>query len=442
MITPNFMLKQDDKYVYITIKAPMAKLMETQIDFEGNLFHFSSKPYYLRLHLPGNLSAQDGSEKIDWVAEENRFVISVLKENEGEYFEGLDMLTKLLTQPKKEKPMIAQIEILDQESNIEGDDENEEEIDWYIDQSEWTENDQQSILGEKYGFANRYTGIIERLEDEIWDLLDVKKPEKTNNQDRKKQRIEQDIKAFDEEHYWFDMFELSETIENLICFKAHWELASTDTIQFDDDEIFRLKSLPRREYLLSRKEKFHLLLGLVDILFAYAYDVRTTDGEHSCESGWTISKLSSTLSWFEQFSTLPEVLSTCVQRSLTYPLYRNWSLCIKLISDVKKILKNGRTCVIKCLLDIHKIFNESGDLRYILNDLYITDYCIWLQHVKEKTFISLADAFERIQITKDMINLDLELIEEAANQAFIEDRYEKLKVSNDIKDLEIDSSKH
>jgi hypothetical protein len=26
--------------------------------------------------------------------------------------------------------------------------------------------------------------------------------------------------------------------------------------------------------------------GLVDILFAFLYDLRTTDGEHNSESGW------------------------------------------------------------------------------------------------------------------------------------------------------------
>lgn len=41
----------------------------------------------------------------------------------------------------------------------------------------------------------------------------------------------------------------------------------------------------------------------------------------------------------------------------------------------------GKACVLKCLLDIHKVFREN-DPAYILNDLYITDYCVWIQRVK------------------------------------------------------------
>lgn len=44
-------------------------------------------------------------------------------------------------------------------------------------------------------------------------------------------------------------------------------------------------------------------------------------------------------------------------------------------------LYSGKACVLKCLLNIHKVFREN-DPAYILNDLYITDYCIWIQKVK------------------------------------------------------------
>ena len=42
-----------------------------------------------------------------------------------------------------------------------------------------------------------------------------------------------------------------------------------------------------------------LYLGLVDLLFAYCYDHRTTEGEGNVESAWTMCKLSSTLSCLE-----------------------------------------------------------------------------------------------------------------------------------------------
>jgi protein SHQ1 len=42
-----------------------------------------------------------------------------------------------------------------------------------------------------------------------------------------------------------------------------------------------------------------LLLGLFDILYSYAYDVRTTLGEHNVESAWTVAKISPSLAWLE-----------------------------------------------------------------------------------------------------------------------------------------------
>ena len=59
-----------------------------------------------------------------------------------------------------------------------------------------------------------------------------------------------------------------------------------------------LKLLPKRTYLLDKKEKFYAYSGLIDILFAYCYDNRINCGENNVESGWTIAKLSSTLCWF------------------------------------------------------------------------------------------------------------------------------------------------
>ena len=56
---------------------------------------------------------------------------------------------------------------------------------------------------------------------------------------------------------------------------------------------------PKNEFKLTENDKKIINYQIVDILFAYAYDYRTTEGDRSVESGWTINKLSSTLSWLE-----------------------------------------------------------------------------------------------------------------------------------------------
>ena len=53
MLTPRFSLSQDDKFLYVTIYAPFTHIDKTEVFMDENEFRFFSKPYYLRLHLPG-----------------------------------------------------------------------------------------------------------------------------------------------------------------------------------------------------------------------------------------------------------------------------------------------------------------------------------------------------------------------------------------------------
>lgn len=64
-------------------------------------------------------------------------------------------------------------------------------------------------------------------------------------------------------------------------------------------DIERLKDIPVHKYILTRSEQQAAYFGLLDIIAAYCYDYRTTEGDPTSESAWTINKLSATLSWFE-----------------------------------------------------------------------------------------------------------------------------------------------
>ncbi|CAN0285749.1 unnamed protein product, partial [Ectocarpus fasciculatus] len=63
----------------------------------------------------------------------------------------------------------------------------------------------------------------------------------------------------------------------------------------------KIRRLPNREYLIDAgsAEERRVLLGLADVLFAYAYDHRTTTGDATVESPWTLAVLSPLLSWLE-----------------------------------------------------------------------------------------------------------------------------------------------
>ena len=89
----------------------------------------------------------------------------------------------------------------------------------------------------------------------------------------------------------------------------------------------------------------------------------------------------------------------------------------RLQKDVATILKKGRRCVLRCLLRVLMIFRDADSAPcYLLNDLYIKDYCIWIQKELNcrETLASLASALENTQILKSEVGLEIDLIENAA----------------------------
>lgn len=57
--------------------------------------------------------------------------------------------------------------------------------------------------------------------------------------------------------------------------------------------------LPRKEHLLDPGARSAVYLGLVDLLYAWAYNHRVTLGENCVESAWNVAKISATLSWLD-----------------------------------------------------------------------------------------------------------------------------------------------
>ena len=110
---------------------------------------------------------------------------------------------------------------------------------------------------------------------------------------------------------------------------------------------------------------------------------------------------------------LTEVVYCSMRRCLCYPLYRHWELAQAVLDDTKMIFQlgesscfvvvinhldyhSGRRKVLQCLLDIHQLLNSS-EPYYVLNNLYITDYCVWMQHTSPHTLHSLAEELSRVR---------------------------------------------
>ncbi|XP_029838578.3 protein SHQ1 homolog [Ixodes scapularis] len=427
MLTPAFELRQDNSFLIIEIKAPYSKISDAEIYFHDEDFKFYSKPYYLRLNLPGKV-IENGNESAKYETDNGTFVINMPKQYPGEVFTGLDLLTKLLAPNPKPSTSTPLIEVVgNEEAGLTAGDAPDEEFDWQVEQTPWTADDEASLLQgstRKYGFDRQRTGVIARVKEELPDIVDIVDPEHKSVRIAREERLAMEAEHFSDEHYLADLYEPA-AVEGILAYTAPWSnLASRlgDTndpaagdapFQFTEDEKTKMRNLPRKEYLLDKQTEASLLLGLVDILFAYAYNVRVTEGDNNVESGWTVSKLSATLSWFEEFWSLEQTVRCCVRRSLVYPLHRHWALSRAVVTDVGQILRLGPRYVLRCLLDVHSMFNKH-DSRYVLNDLYVTDYAVWVQSVKPKVLHSLADALKQVKVHKEDVGLDLSELESGA----------------------------
>lgn len=142
-------------------------------------------------------------------------------------------------------------------------------------------------------------------------------------------------------------------------------------------------------------------------------------------------------------------LLASVRRSLCYPLYRHFDLAQTVIKDVQQIFSLGRRALVKAMIAMRSLMNRTEENRYILNDLYISDYCVWIQDQADDDaeFVACKNAVQNFILTKKDVSLELELIEEAARlvlqeqENFISDNekgkqslegvFAKLKVDSD-----------
>eukprot|EP01090_Pellita_catalonica_P001963 TRINITY_DN11659_c0_g1_i1.p1 TRINITY_DN11659_c0_g1~~TRINITY_DN11659_c0_g1_i1.p1 ORF type:complete len:642 (-),score=97.02 TRINITY_DN11659_c0_g1_i1:37-1962(-) len=189
-------------------------------------------------------------------------------------------------------------------------------------------------------------------------------------------------------------------------------------VQWTDDENLSLMALPHKEYLITDENM--VLYGLIDLLFAGAYDYRVNMGDSTCESYWNVATLSPTLSYLEIHSSLRDCVVACFRRSLAYPLYRTWELSMRTWTDVKQILFCGRKTILRMLLHIKKTLDKTLT-HYYLSRLYIDDYCVWIQSLSHSTIHSLYLQCTKTKITKSLTQWPLPKLEHTAATSHFEE---------------------
>ncbi|KAF9125029.1 hypothetical protein BGW39_007727 [Mortierella sp. 14UC] len=218
------------------------------------------------------------------------------------------------------------------------------------------------------------------------------------------------------------------------------EDSSVPAKPFSTKEQELMRDLPRREYILENTKSTYLTL--IDILFAYSYDLRASEGDTSVETAWTICKLSPSMAALDQFTTLKETLLASFRRALAYPLNRNWNLALKVLQDVYVILKLGRRGILRALLAVKEVLDHD-DVYYIYSKMFIEDYCVWIQSASEKVIRTLAHELHHFKLEKSELGWHLEELEALAQEtpeAEEEEEEEEEEDSSDDSDDSDDSS--
>ncbi|KAF0295648.1 Ubiquitin carboxyl-terminal hydrolase 19 [Amphibalanus amphitrite] len=114
------------------------------------------------------------------------------------------------------------------------------------------------------------------------------------------------------------------------------------------------------------------------------------------------------------------------------------TLAISYDSDSFSMVFGTRKHLVKALLQVHQMLLES-EPRYILNQLYIDDMCMWLQQVDEPVISGLSDALQALTVTKEDVSLDLVELEAAAGLVLAETQSQQKDLADTMGGLALDS---
>ncbi|KAJ7606617.1 SHQ1 protein-domain-containing protein [Roridomyces roridus] len=441
MITPRFECSQTAESVVIKIYCPSVRAADVEIHVDDTLLTIHINPYFLRLNFSHPL-LEDDESSAQYDPSSGYMTVTLTKETKGQEFADLDLLAKLLApRPSKEAPSI---EVIGEQYEDEADElvartnalslEQEEiliaaENDWQLPQQVPTSDPPiTTSITQSYGFLNRYSGYFKHVthtENEINEL--GPDPEACLVQERRSRRWKHEDEKWDEEHYMADYAD-DEYIQELISW-VNPRIVSDGPFAFTEEENLTLLNLPRREYLSDAHQTKNLYITLATILFAYAYEARTTQGDSTPESAWTLCSLTPAFSALDPApytttSNWESELAACLyqsyRRSLAFPLFRSFSLAEACRVDVAELFSRGKRAITRCLLEIKRILDHH-EVYYVYSKIWVEDFCVWVQaSASDDVLKEIGEALRGLRIEKAAIGWDLEVLEAATRDA--EDR--------------------
>lgn len=454
MLTPDFVVTQDEKFVHIKIKVSTIRFNAAALEMavEGSIFVFYLSPYYLRLAFPHEV-VDDERATAKYCAKDESIDIQLPKLKEGTFFEDLDVPTKLLARrgdlmgadavSKRDdgsrKPLIQEIGSGDEnlkKEDLQAISEAGDSFNWEIEQTADTQSN--GLLCVKYGFEDAYDTSVSVSVSNGNDINELDDPERTAPNDRVKERLHKEDLKFDPEYYVSEyMIKRYASPEDLVIngmeevmkftpppvkdylkwYKNTDDRNSVMPIVFTEKEQEQMqKYIPKKEYLVSDPKK--LYVTVLCLLFAYVFEAMETGGVHNTESAWSIGKLTPQICFLDQqllledtaggTSLIKAAIITGIRRSLSYPLHRNYELSIKAWTFVYYVLRGGKRLVTRCLLDIHEIF-RFHDVYYVYNRILLDDLCSWfISQGSENVTRSLALEMKKEldQVSKDEIEFN------------------------------------
>lgn len=257
-----------------------------------------------------------------------------------------------------------------------------------------------SLTRPTYGFAARYEAVFSLRQEDVSQIVLLPSPDSTPVWRRRAiRRAAEDVK-FDPNHYIADYLLRADYFHAL-------QYTPRDRLPVNAPP-----QLPDRNY--PSDVDWRVACDLCAILYASAYDERTTAGERNVESAWTISRLAPCMAYLEIMKSPHDAVLAAYRASLIYPLYRATEIADLVLKDLNALFLGNtekiRSALFNILLELKDIFEDHPLLR-LHNDLFLIDYCIWIQAVDKQLLERLALEIASITIERNELEINLNSFE-------------------------------